>query len=241
MIKMNEPLHQAAILTAAGSSTRMGGIKKEYRTLSPDLSETITVLSQTLYQFLSSNFFSVIIITLPENHEQLVKEILSKDERIASLFSDTSIFFVQGSLTRQASVFNGLKFLARYETENNTFFQNVLIHDAARPWISLSIISAVLEKTQIQGAAVPVIAPSDTLKEVDANGKITRHLHRDATFCVQTPQGFNFKAILQAHQLAESDGNTYTDDTEIWAQYIGDVYTIPGSIENKKITWPGDI
>ena len=117
----------------------------------------------------------------------------------------------------------------------------VLIHDGARPWITENIINAVIEKVLLFGAAVTATPATDTQKEVDKNGKITKHLRRENIFAVQTPQGFLFTPLLEAHQKACGDGNIYTDDTEIWAKYCGDVYICEGDIANKKITYKEDL
>jgi len=58
---------------------------------------------------------------------------------------------------------------------------------------------------------------------------------------VQTPQGFRLNELLEAHGKAANDGRAYTDDTEIWGRYAGEVHVCPGDRNNRKITWKGDL
>lgn len=228
-------MKHALVITAAGSSIRLGGIKKEYRILNHD--SHITVLSQVLYTFITTHLFSPIIITIPKNDVPIVTSLLEKDLRLHdySKYLQKNCSFVEGGATRQTSIYNALLDIKQYEPDT------VLIHDAARPWVHESIITSVIKKTLQHGAAVPIIASTDTQKEIDSTGKITRHLNRNLIVNVQTPQGFRFNDLLKAHTNAQVDAKEYTDDSEIWGTYIGDVFTVEGSIENKKITFPGDI
>ncbi len=58
---------------------------------------------------------------------------------------------------------------------------------------------------------------------------------------MQTPQGFRLNELLEAHGKAANDGRAYTDDTEIWGRYAGEVHVCPGDRNNRKITWKGDL
>ena len=117
----------------------------------------------------------------------------------------------------------------------------VLIHDGARPFVSKKIIDDVISSLEKSGAAVPGVPAVDTQKQVDENGKIVAHLERSKIFAVQTPQAFQFAPLLEAHKKASADGRVYTDDTEIWGQYCGDVYISYGETTNKKITYKEDL
>ncbi|HPS44309.1 MAG TPA: IspD/TarI family cytidylyltransferase [Treponemataceae bacterium] len=247
----------ALVLTAAGSSTRMGGHeKKEYLTLSRGPEGRVSVLSQSLHAFLSTNHFSIIVITVPKDGEGAARAVLAEDARIETLLaaSKASLSFAEGGATRQASVLCGLERIleeraraseSRHglgsEARDDDAGDLVLVHDAARPFVSKGIIEDVLKTASERGAAVPAIPPVDTLKEVDGSGRITRHLDRASIAAVQTPQGFRLDALVAAHRKASLDGKAYTDDTEIWGAYAGDVWTCPGARENRKITYPGDL
>lgn len=227
----------------------MGGqVKKEYLTISTGPEGRVSVLSQSLSAFLSTKLFSIIVITVPEGGEAAARAVLAEDSRVALLLGETGalLFFTEGGATRQASVFAGLETaLAKKNTaaspDSTKSDDLVLIHDAARPFVKAETIEAVIERAREKGAAVPAIPSVDTEKEIDSNGKITRHLDRSSIVAVQTPQGFALDALVRAHRAASGDGNTYTDDAEIWGRYAGDVWTCPGDRANRKITYAGDL
>lgn len=228
---MNSDSKNALILLSAGSSSRMGGRKKEYLPL-----EKGTVLSECAKKFLDTDFFSVIVVVVPKNDEENAKNALFADSSIHEKLNSAQIFYTTGGSTRQQSVFNGLKLLATL----NTPISVVLIHDGARPFVNTETIKETLFAAQKFGAAVPGLTPVDTQKTVDKDGFILQHLQRSSMVAVQTPQGFDFQKLLQAHKKAQNDKNEYTDDTEIWEKYIGKVKVTKGNPENKKITFPKD-
>ena len=227
------------IITAAGASTRFGCKKKEYLPLDDN---TNTVLSKSVETFLKTNLFSSLVITIPAGDENNAIKALSISSFVKTfLFDEKSkitFAFAIGGKTRQESVFNGLKKLSSI---SQTQPDIVLIHDGARPWVTENIIQDVIKKTMIYGAAVPAIPAVDTQKIVDDSGKITHHLKRKYVYAVQTPQAFEFARLLEAHTRACNDYTEYTDDTEIWAAYYGDIYISQGDIANKKITFQSDL
>lgn len=234
----------ALVLTAAGSSTRMGGaVKKEYLPLSSE--PGISVLSAALYAFYATGLFSRIVITLPPLGEADARDALAADSRFPPLPWESPdlpcLTFAQGGKSRQESVFNGLETLERCAVQDGVWPDLVLIHDAARPWVTADTIRSVADTAAARGAAVPGIPPVDTQKEVDPSGRILRHLDRSSLVSVQTPQGFRFREILSAHRKASADGRVYTDDTEIWGRYSGDVFVCPGDPANKKVTFREDL
>lgn len=224
----------AIIITAAGSSTRIGsGIKKEYLPY-----KNGTVLSVCAETFL--NAFSDIdgieitdfIITCPVGGKEQCREALGNVDCHAS--STLAMTIVEGSDTRQKSVYKGLLAVKGQP-------DIVLIHDGARPFVSREVILNSLEAAIEHGASVPGITPTDTQKEIDSAGFITRHLVRSNLTAVQTPQCFEFAKLLEAHGRASADGREYTDDTEIWGAYCGRVKVVPGDVNNIKITYPADL
>lgn len=230
----------AIVLTAAGSSTRMGGpVKKEYLTISEEAGSRISVLSASLFQFLSLRLFPLVVITVPAGGEAEARAVLAEDRRIRALLASGrfDLRFAEGGASRQESVRNGLEALAK----SGGTIDTVLIHDGARPWICETVIRAVLEGARLHGAAVPAIPVVDTQKEISPDGRIVRHLDRSTIVSVQTPQGFRFAGLLEAHRKAANDGASYTDDTEIWGRYAGDVRVCAGDRENRKITYQGDL
>jgi len=230
----------AAIICAAGSSKRMGGVKKEYLHI-PCIpaSPPLTVLGAAVSAFASLPQIRLIVITVPEGEESQARSCLPKE-----LQSETGrICFISGGKTRRASVHNALSFLADRKPSH------VLIHDGARPWIERGLIERIVEATIKYGAAIPALPLVETPKELDCStGEaryIKRHLRRENLCTVQTPQGFAFPEILAAHEKAakreEQESFEYTDDAEVWGEFVGQVAVIPGNPENRKITYPEDI
>ena len=227
------------IITAAGSSSRMGGgIKKEYLSL-----QNGTVLSNCAKSFLNAfdlqGVISDIVITYANGGLENCKKAIEKDEELVNQLkkNNLQINYVEGGKSRQASVFNALKFIQT----NNPLANIVLIHDGARPFVSSKVIVDVYNAAIEYGASVPGVTPVDTQKEIDEQGFIIRHLERNKLAAVQTPQGFIFSKLFEAHQKAQQDLKEYTDDTEVWGKYAGNVKLIEGDPNNKKITYPGDL
>ena len=215
----------AIIITAAGSSTRIGsGIKKEY--LPFKNGTVLSVCAETFLNACTDFEITDFIVTCPAGGiEKCIEALgpLTPEVRIA-----------EGADTRQKSVYNGLLAV----TGNPDI---VLIHDGARPFVSRQVIMEALKAALESGASVPGVTPTDTQKEIDDQGFIVRHLQRSKLTAVQTPQCFRFKELLEAHGKAAADGREYTDDTEIWGAYCGPVRVTKGDVKNIKITYPSDL
>jgi 2-C-methyl-D-erythritol 4-phosphate cytidylyltransferase/2-C-methyl-D-erythritol 4-phosphate cytidylyltransferase/2-C-methyl-D-erythritol 2,4-cyclodiphosphate synthase len=244
----------SAIITAAGSSTRMresmGGLKKEYRILPESLGgydsrgRPLTVLGAAVSAFAALGSVRYIVVTVPadpESGEYAARQALPPD--LLEGREEPRILFVPGGKTRQVSVHHALSLLAAYDPSY------VLIHDGSRPWISVSLINAVMDAVPEYGAVIPVLPLTETPKEVEqvsphgaVSGLIKGHLRRSSIFTAQTPQAFSFPAILEAHgKAAEREDFEYTDDAEIWGEFCGPVAVIPGEYANRKITFPADL
>jgi len=230
----------AAVICAAGSSSRMGGIKKEFQRLNP--SHPLTVLGSAVSAFAAVPSVGIIAVAVNENSEDAAREALAPD-----LLSSRrpEVLFVNGGKSRRASVFNALCALYPY----NPCY--VLIHDGARPWVSPSLIGNLIEEVKKYPAVIPLLPITETPKECDSSldGSVTReekvfiktHLKRANTGVAQTPQAFKFPEIMRAHEkAAEAGDEDFTDDAEIWGRFCGPVAVIKGSPENKKITFPQD-
>lgn len=228
----------AIIITAAGSSTRMGGgIKKEFLPLNDG-----TVLSSCAGAFLKAlkNFqITDFIITCKAGCEDEAKEAVKS-------LDYEGFSFVTGGASRQESVFKGLLAVEKHGSNPDI----VMIHDGARPFVTEKIILNGVETALEFGASVPGLTPTDTQKEIDENGFIVRHLVRANLCAVQTPQNFDFKRLLVAHKKASEQIETlqsqgikkeFTDDTQIWGEFCGQVKVYPGDSSNIKITYPGDL
>ena len=240
----------AAIICAAGCSSRMGGLKKEY---CPAPNTDKTVLGMAVSAFIGIPCISTIVITVPasaENGEAAARRALPPG--LPEAGGLPKIVFAQGGKTRRASVQNALLLLREYQPGY------VLIHDGSRPWISPQLILRVAEAVQRHGAVIPALPLVGTPKETAAPLEaafaegleaepvyVTRHLRRSHTVIAQTPQAFAFAQILSAHEKAAEKENQgmheYTDDAEVWGEFCGPVAVIPGEPENRKITFPEDL
>lgn len=244
---MDAASRTAAVICAAGSSSRMGGIKKEYQKLksagiSADIKE-ITVLGASVRAFAAVPSVEIIVIVICANTETAAREAVPPEFLTAER---PKLFFTNGGKTRRASVFNALSFLSAHSP------RYVLIHDGARPWVSPLLVENIIEGVKKYGAVIPLLPLTDTPKECDApfefgsafpqkSAFVKTHLKRANTGIAQTPQGFRFPEILCAHEKAACvEDEEFTDDAEVWGRFCGPVAVIAGSQENKKITFPED-
>ena len=143
---------------------------------------------------------------------------------------------VAGGATRQASVLAGIEALAAHDPER------VLIHDAARPFVSAELISRVIAASGGSHGAIAALPVSDTLKRAGEGMVIVGTVERGGLWAAQTPQGFGFQAILDAHRAAANAGQgDFTDDASI-AEWAGlSVRLAEGSSDNMKITTADDL
>ena len=234
----------ATIISAAGSSQRMGGIKKEYCLLGSDYKDNtdkpLTVLGSAVSTFASSKQIEIIIVTVPLNTEtgecaarESIPEYLLKED------SFPKILFIPGGKNRRISIHHSLVLLSAYTPDF------VLIHDGARPWIDIGLIERIIDGAIEYGAVIPTLPLLETPKEIDKKGFVQRHLRRSNVETAQTPQGFAYPEILLAHEKASEkelrENIEYTDDAEVWGEFVGPVKTINGSPANRKITFPEDL
>ena len=218
----------AGIITAAGKSTRMNGVKKELA-----LIEGVPVLKAVADAFAGSGIFDHVVITYPRQSG----DSRGGDSSFRSALDgvDLDVLCVEGGETRQESVYNALVTLLEYSVEY------VLIHDAARPWVAQKLIKAVLRGAKEFGACIPVVPHINASKQIGDGGLIVEHLDRSSVVGAQTPQGFRFKDILNAHEEARENGKEYPDDAEAYHHAIGSVHSVPGDPANRKITFRYDL
>lgn len=219
------------------------GKKKEYLKI-----EGGTVLSLCVSSFLKATQFDALLVLVPEGQEAEAEQALFADEENRDLIKATELFFVSGGKSRQESVFKALEFLKNnFSKSFNSSKALVLIHDAARPFVTKKIICETITVAKKNGAAVPAVSPVDTQKEIDSDKTIKRHLNRDCLCAVQTPQAFLLKEITLCHEEArKNEARTFTDDSEIWDSYPTitggrKVCITQGDPANKKITYSQDI
>ena len=207
----------AVIITAGGNSTRYGKNK---------LIEKIDgkeVIIHSIQAFMPLNP-SQIIVSVSETFEPVITNLLQK-------YGLKQVKVVRGGAARQDSVFNALKMCSDVEY--------AAIHDAARPLILLKDIEKCLEKALASKAAIVGVKAVDTIKIVKENNEIADTPDRNTLWCVQTPQIFDYKLILEAHKKLE--GKNFSDDAGL-LEYLGEkVYITEGSRSNIKITTPQDL
>lgn len=217
----------AALLVAAGRGLRAGGnMPKQYRRLAGR-----PVLAQALAPFLATPAIARIAVVIGED------DAARYADAIAGLDGARLIAPTSGGPTRQESVRRGLLALAA-----DGFDGIVLVHDAARPFVSAAQIAAAIEALAgPEIAAVPALPVTDTIKRIDPDGRIAETPARDRLVSVQTPQAFRFRSLLDAHEAAAGDGlSGFTDDAALmeWAGHP--VATFPGDPANVKLTHPED-
>ncbi len=140
---------------------------------------------------------------------------------------------VEGGKTRQESVRFGLESLVELDPDI------VLIHDGARPFPSHDLLTKTIETLEYMPAVIPVLRISETLKKVDQTGSLVKEtIDRDNLFRAQTPQGFKFKSILEAHR--KNSKQQFTDDAAIAEKEGLEIGTVSGEVENIKITTQED-
>ncbi|MGL5167391.1 MAG: bifunctional 2-C-methyl-D-erythritol 4-phosphate cytidylyltransferase/2-C-methyl-D-erythritol 2,4-cyclodiphosphate synthase [Afipia sp.] len=212
----------AAIIVAAGRGLRAGtGGPKQYRSIGGK-----TVLSRAMEPFCTHpGVFAVQPVRNPDDADIF-------DQAVSHLKYQPP---VSGGATRQASVRAGLEALASQAPDI------VLIHDAARAFVTDKVISRAIDAALITGAAIPVVPVTDTVKVVDASGAITATPDRANLRIAQTPQAFRFDVILEAHRRAAREGrDDFTDDAAI-AEWAGlTVAAFEGDVANMKLTTPED-
>lgn len=205
----------SVIITAGGTSSRFGTKNKLLEILNNK-----TVIEETVSKFVDFEEIDEIIIPVNESIREDLEQILL----------DPKILFVDGGSTRQKSVYNALQVV------KNDY---VLIHDGARPLVKKEIISCVMQAVLDKNAVSVMTKTTDTIKEVDSDGRIIRTIDRSKLYNTQTPQAFKTSLIKNAHEKLK-EGN-YTDDSSMLEKLNVPVYIVNGSYTNIKITIKSDL
>jgi 2-C-methyl-D-erythritol 4-phosphate cytidylyltransferase / 2-C-methyl-D-erythritol 2,4-cyclodiphosphate synthase len=212
----------AAVVVAAGRGVRAGADNpKQYRDLGDG-----PIIRQSLRALAGHAAIDIVQPVIHPDHAAQFAVAAEGLRLAAPAF---------GGATRQASVRAGLEALAPQQPAI------VLVHDAARPFVSGALIARAIAAARLSGAAVPALAVTDTVKQIDAGGRIAGTLDRALLRTVQTPQAFAFDALLDVHRRAASAGrNDFTDDAAL-AEWAGlTVSVFDGESANVKITTPED-
>ncbi len=140
---------------------------------------------------------------------------------------------IAGGASRQESVRKGLEVLPQ-DTEI------VAVHDAARPLIATKTILQTLEAAKKHSAALPVASVTDTIHQMDAEGKSSGILDRNLLKRAQTPQIFDCEKLLQVHFKAAAEKLQFTDDASLFAHFETQPALVENDLPNPKITTAED-
>ena len=210
-----------AIILAAGNGTRLSNnIKKQF----------IKIHDKQLFlfsfdSFCSSNIDKILIVSSKEDINY-VRSLVSSNEKFLDV--------IAGGETRQQSVKNALDYLKGILADDDV----ILIHDAARPLIKIPLINEVLNKTIEYDCCSLILPIKDTIISL-SNNNYESTLERDKLASVQTPQGFKFKIIYEAHQKAIH--SSATDDAQLVKRLGFNIHLIKGDEQNFKITTNEDL
>ena len=215
-----------AIVLAAGKGSRMkSDTPKQFLEIKGK-----PIIYYSLKAFEESKVDEIIIVTISGMEKYIEEEIVKK-------YSFAKVRqVVAGSVARCLSVYNGL------EVAKETDY--VLVHDSARPLISVQKINEIIDEVQEKKAVIVAVKVKDTIKQVDFNNCVVDTPDRNSLVAVQTPQAFDYKMLLEAYGNLDRDvvDESITDDACVWERYRDEaVYVMDGEETNIKITTPEDI
>ena len=234
------PVRPWAVVLAAGSGSRMAAA-------GPRPKQFLEYRGSPLYWQSALTFsrcarVAGIIFVFPEDRlaeeEVRIRQIEGLADNAGTGRSVTPLGLpwkaVSGGPLRRDSVFNALQALPPH-------CEGVLIHDAARPFVSAALVAGLIDALE-QGAAgvIPGLPVSDTIKQVEA-GQVVATLEREALYAAQTPQAFRLDLLRAAHARARAEDWTATDDACLLERLGHTVRVIPGETANRKITHPDDL
>ena len=218
-MKTNIKINTVALILSAGRGTRFDqSILKQYTNIGEEV-----VLAKSLAVFSSHPLIDAIKVVIHPEHLDSYEKVVTEFDLLPPVY---------GGKIRQESALAGLESLVDIAPTN------VLIHDAARPFVDPTTIDNVVNSVMEGNCCVPVIPVTDTLKEISKH-RVIRTLDRSIIFSIQTPQGFPFNDILAAHRAFV--GQSFTDDAAIVEAYGLTVNTVKGSRKNFKITEKSDL
>ena len=210
----------AALIVAAGTASRMGGIDKVMAPIGGE-----PMILRTVRQFaLCPEIREIVVVTRAD--------LIAPIQALCREFPQVTAV-VPGGESRQESVYKGLRALS-------DACAMVAVHDGARPFVSVELIRRTLAAAGKYGAAAPAIAVKDTIKVVE-KGLVVETPDRNRLRAVQTPQIFDRDLLRAALIRAKKDGVAVTDDCSA-AEYMGmSVQIVEGEETNIKVTTPMDL
>lgn len=214
----------SVIFPAAGAGRRM---KADRNKVLLELSG-VPILLRTLRRFSAVPAVAELIVVVAKDEIAFVEGMLEKAQGLKPWR------VVQGGAERQYSIANGMAHLAADA-------DIVLVHDAARPLVSLAAIEAVIFAAREKGAAIAAVRAKNTIKVVGEDGRVEATPARASLWEVQTPQGFRREILQRAYEKAAQDGFLGTDDASL-VERIGEaVFVVESDYGNLKITTPEDL
>lgn len=204
----------AAIIVAAGTGVRSGStVPKQYARLGGK-----AVLAHSYAALRNHPAIDRVIVVIGADQESALYDAIGSAEHVT------------GGATRRMSVLAGLETLASAPPAR------VLIHDAARPFLSTAVIDRLIAALDTHDGAVPALPVADTLARGES--ELGETVHRDALHRIQTPQAFHFATALAAHR--GWTGDEPTDDAQMLRATGGRVALVEGDSMLEKITHPAD-
>lgn len=216
------PPNVGVLIPAGGRGERAGpGDPKQFRLIGG-----IPMLLRALRPFARHPRVRSIVVALPE------PDATAPPDWLGELIGDR-LRVVPGGTTRRESVGCALRALDPACTV-------VLVHDAARPFVTLDDIDAIIEAVDAGRAAIVALPVSDTLKRADADHRIVETVPRERLWRAQTPQGFPRTLLERAYEEPAHAAKAATDDAALVEALGADVMVVPGRTANLKVTTPED-
>jgi 2-C-methyl-D-erythritol 4-phosphate cytidylyltransferase/2-C-methyl-D-erythritol 2,4-cyclodiphosphate synthase len=218
-----------AIVVAAGSSSRMGGIDKLDAVVGglPLLAHALRAVAA------APEVRRIILVTSNDRIESIAG---------ASWLPSAVSLLVTGGPRREESVRSGFDHMLANSFEGAAEPEVTLVHDGARPLVPTTLVSAIARAARIHGAAIPVLPVGDTIKRVDRDGTVAGAGERSTLAAAQTPQGIRTELLRQAFARFPPDGReNFTDEAALLEACKLPVHAIPGDERNFKVTLPGDL
>lgn len=209
------------IIAAAGQGKRMS---LEVNKIFVELNNK-PIIIYSLEKFIEEKWVDEIVIVANPQEIAVVKQLLKK-------YNMDIHIVVSGGTERQMSIRNGLAHI------NSKY---VMIHDAARPFISSEKLNNLYKEVQNSNAAVLGVPAKDTIKQIDKYNKIKCTLERESLWLIQTPQAFGRSILKEAFEKAEKENFLGTDDSSLVERLGIEVQVIMGDYQNIKITTPEDL
>lgn len=213
------------ILPAAGKGLRFGSsIPKQYQLLRGE-----PIIVHTLRTCLSIPMVTTVVVALHPDDDMFNRVLVEAG------ITDPRLVQVHGDAERQLSIQVALSHQSLDGTDV------VAVHDAVRPLASESLFERVLSTAAQTGAAIPVVAVTDTVKRVNSTGCVVETVSRSDLRFVQTPQAFSTVLLRQAYHNAVRSGFLGTDDASVVEYAGGVVHTVDGEPWNVKVTTVSDL